>query len=167
MQSGQLGECTAFIECFAREISKNQKLPARIQQNVVHAACDTLHRYLVSAGASEEWRLQDSDFYLLALASFFIAAKLNSIHYGGADALLSFYVRERPGKHSKVKSETLSLAVRRRLEKELARVEFDILKTINFQFTPAEQLPLALLRRFVLGLQHHFAQSQIPPRVVD
>jgi hypothetical protein len=102
MQSGQLGEFTAFIECFAREISKKQKLSARIQQNVVHAACDTLHRYLANSAANEE-SFYGSDFYLLALASFFIAAKLNSLHYGGADYLLSFYVKERPGQHSSVK----------------------------------------------------------------
>lgn len=66
---------------------------------MLHSACDTLHRYLVNCREKEgegEWKARGQDFYLVGLASFFIAAKLNSIHFGGADVVLTFYLNWRP-----------------------------------------------------------------------
>jgi hypothetical protein len=90
---------------------------------------------------------------MLGLACFFIAAKLNSTHYGGAEYIISYFYNERPRPPRSNKADMLPDSrdpkLRAVLESELFRIEFEILKTLNFQFTPLEDLSLSHIRRFM------------------
>ncbi len=136
MNKGQLQECVAFTIKFARVIAIKSNLSIELTQNVTHQALDTLHRFL--ANSSAEW-LQDQDYYMVGLSCFYIAAKLNSTHYGGADYLITHYCNERPRPERVNKLAVLpdvrDTKLRADLESELFRIEFYILSALNFQFT--------------------------------
>lgn len=87
---------------------------------------------------------------MIGLSCFFIAAKLNSTHYGGADYLITHFYNERPRPQRLNKQEVLpdvrDPKLRAALENELFRIEFHILSTLNFQFTKLEDLSLSHLR---------------------
>ena len=86
---------------------------------------------------------------MLALSCFFISAKLNSTHYGGAEFLLRFYYNERPRSNKINLLEFRDPKLKEGIESELFRIEFEVLKTLNFQFTQFNELPLNLLRSFI------------------
>ena len=75
-----LAECVAFIIRVAREIHSKQKFPPQAVQNATHMALDILHRFLVNPAGEK-----GLDWYMVGLACFFISAKLNSTHFGGAE----------------------------------------------------------------------------------
>ena len=98
---------------------------------------------------STEW-LPQHDPYLVGLTCVFISAKLNSIHFGSASYLIKFFYNERPRSQRPNKQEVLlelkDPKLKEGLESELFKIEFEILRCLNFQFTPVEQLPLAHLK---------------------
>jgi hypothetical protein len=50
--------------------------------------------------------------------------------------------------------------MREALEQELFKVEFEILRCLNFQFTRLEELPLTHIRNFMGRLREHHHHHQ-------
>jgi hypothetical protein len=99
------------------------------------------------------------DIYLAGMACVFISTKLNSIHFGSTEKLLLFFYNERPRSCRDNKQEVLAEykdpKLREGLESELFKTEFEILRSLNFQFTRSEELPLFLLKQFMRQLEDH------------
>lgn len=125
----------------------------------MHHSLDTLHRFLANL-RDPDW-LTCNDPYLVALACVFICAKINSTHFGSTSYLLNFYYKERP-RSLKPKQELLpdlkDTKMREALELELFKVEFEILRCLNFQFTKLDDLPLTHIRNFMRQLKEHHHQ---------
>lgn len=128
----------------------------------MHHSLDTLHRFLANL-RDPHW-LTCNDPYLVGLACVFICAKLNSTHFGSTSYVLNFYYKERP-RSLKPKQEMLlpdlkDTKMREALEQELFKVEFEILRCLNFQFTRLEELPLTHIRNFMGRLREHHHHHQ-------
>lgn len=166
MNSGgsQLAESVAFMIRFSREVTQNRNLTQENAQSVTHHALDMLHRFLANRQAFARHADDEKyDWYLVGLACFFISAKLNSTHYGGADCILKFFYNERPRPARSNKSEMLKELkdpkVKEVLDRELVKIEMEILVSLNFQFTQFEDLPLNHLRKFMKEIEE-FQQRQ-------
>lgn len=68
-----------------------QQRKEQILTEVTHLAIDTLHRYVLNF----EIKDREPDWYLVGLACFFIGSKINSMHFGGAEAIPRFYYQKR------------------------------------------------------------------------
>lgn len=73
---------------------------------------------------------------MVGLSCFYIASKVNSLHFGGAEVLPLFYFRDRPRPQGlQVKGKVLAVYskdIKTILTQELTKVEFEILTTLNF-----------------------------------
>jgi hypothetical protein len=88
----QMAESAAFIARLTKGITERARLTPQLAQNVMHSTLDIMSRFIVN----QETLVKEHDGYLVCLACFLIAAKTNSVHFGGTDTLLKFYLSERP-----------------------------------------------------------------------
>lgn len=59
---------------------------------MTHLALDTLHRYILNFRFLDE----EPDWFLVGLACFVLASKVNSLHFGASDFVPDFYYKNRP-----------------------------------------------------------------------